>query len=405
MRYFRIFAWLLLAVSGIAFASEHKDSEAINDVVKRTLEAKKSSSKDDFYEILKAKEEARKIAESGRLDWLNGKRTDTVKEALKKEQNRNDFFDEAFTNDVTGEQPVRSKYPENATYVFVSLSMPQDALESLFYEAVSSNEQIVFVTRGWKQREFTKTISRFARLFPTIGGKRKMPAMMTDPTLYRSMEINAVPAFAHKTQGGAWAIVYGNSDIRSAVEYIESGLSLEERLGPVFEIEEPDLLAEIQRAGKNHDWSQQVNEIKKNVFKNQQMVYIPDATENGSYLVDMSIEVKKDIRAENQTYAHRGDVVNPLSYVSVTHKYVFADVTKASHLRILREWKEKYPLMRVMSVDMPSDEEKRKALSEEFGYIGIINKLIVKRFKVKAIPAISWQEGLMMKMTMRIPSE
>ncbi len=98
------------------------------------------------------------------------------------------------------------------TLIFVSLSMPEASLKSLYFEA----EQIgaVLVLRGLKDHSFKQTAEALQSL--GIG-------VQIDPTLFKQYAIESVPTFV-KSDGAEYQSIRGNISLAYALARFKEDL-------------------------------------------------------------------------------------------------------------------------------------------------------------------------------------
>lgn len=377
--------------------------------------------KSDLESILneteKAIEEVRKNEDQETLkSLLHGERkaSDLVKEI---DKNKNSYMRMGNVKKVS-EDVLQVKLPESTeatpnlnkskkldpdAFIFVSLSMPKGTLRSLFEYAVSNkdNMNIKFVTRGWKRKEFQLTISRFASLWPNNKDQSQMPQMITHPKLFESMNIDMVPAIAVKVDSGYWGVIKGVNSVELAKYYIDKGDEFGSVRGPMYPIEEPNLIDEIKKAANDYDWSKGVEKAKNSARLAQPTMDLPRATVDESYLVDLTIRSTKEILHPNgQVVVKAGQLVNPLMDMTMSKSYIFFDASDPKQVLVVQEWIATKGSVQLIASRLPSDPVERMVIKEKLGLpIGMLNKLIARRFKLKAVPSIVEQENLLVRVT------
>ena len=74
------------------------------------------------------------------------------------------------------------------SYIFISLGMPKESLNSLFEEA--KELEVTFVLRGLKDNSFKQTTEYLQSL-----NVEANPSIIIDPNLFKEHDITAVPTF------------------------------------------------------------------------------------------------------------------------------------------------------------------------------------------------------------------
>ena len=82
--------------------------------------------------------------------------------------------------------------------------------------------------------------------------------------------------------------------------------------------------------------------------------------------------------------------------------FIFFDGTSRRQVEQVKKWQRENDYVDLIATDLPENHEDKMALKAELGQpIGFINKLISKRFKLKAVPAIVTQEDLMVRVKIK----
>lgn len=110
-------------------------------------------------------------------------------------------------------EPFVPEYSDQ-TFIFVSLSMPEASLKSLYFEA--EKEGAVLVLRGLKDNSFKKT----AEFIQSLG-----IGVQIDPTLFEKYAIESVPTFVKmNSTEDEQDRISGNISLRYALQRFKEDL-------------------------------------------------------------------------------------------------------------------------------------------------------------------------------------
>jgi conjugal transfer pilus assembly protein TraW len=348
--------------------------------------------------------------------WLAGRPVeladDRVAESATAQQRAwNEVVTEAAElHDAVEAGPPHPAVPDNVLYVFISLSMPEAALRALLLEALQNPAlpPTLFVLRGWQPPELGRLVDRLNRVLPEGDSLGALPNVQINPNLFRDSEIERVPTFVTKQPSGRWGRVTGTTSLADAIEKIGTGQYEGTAFGSTYEIEEPDILALIEQRLASMDWQQQVEQARAGVFRRSTGSALPQAVEDDSYLVDLTVTVNQDLAgAAGEVFAYQGESVNPFDYLTVQTKYVFFDANSPDQRRVARHWMAAHPYTMLISTLPVEAPEARRAMLAEMGQpVHEINAALISRFALRAVPAVAYQEGRMLRVEVRgIPTK
>lgn len=228
--------------------------------------------------------------------------------------------------------------PQNVTYVFVSYSLGDDVLNDILSRN-AGRDDVTLVMRGIPKGvslgDGIKHMQMLASQYDPI------PNIVLDPTLFSQYEVKAVPSvvrvqyapglleklnFESRMQGKEGpahppliAKVDGLHNDQWLNEKIELENCSEEHpcrfgeQGPVYRIDEPDMIEEMKRRVAQIDWEKKKAEAMKRFWTNQTFDELPLAEKSIRRVLDPSIHVVADINDANGNPVRRaGEVVNPL---------------------------------------------------------------------------------------------
>lgn len=397
--------WMGALLIAAVWMSGAAADESVDEILKRSQDVINEAEEIAGAEAAEMKARKPDVIED--RAWMDGRGVDLREDAV----GENDTAQQRAWNAIMQEAqqaredggggPPHPQLPDNALYVYISLSMPETALRELFQEALT-NESLpptIFLLRGWEPPNIGKTISRLNDLLPDRETLEELPNVQINPVLFRDNEIKVTPTFMTKRPSGKWASLEGSTSLADALEKISIGQYADRPFGPTYPIEEPDVLALIQERLSNMDWSKQVEKAKAGIFKPTTGQMLPEAEKDDSYLVDLTVGINQDLRgANNEVFAQAGETVNPFDYMTVQTRYVFFDANSAAQRKVAREWMQAHPYTRLISTLPVEDPEARKAMLSEMGQpVHEVNPALVQRFQLRQVPALAYQEGRMLR--------
>lgn len=309
----------------------------------------------------------------------------------------------ASPNSYMGDSPPHPEVPDDVMYVYISLSMPISSLSALFGQALArpDNRNIVFVLRGWKPPHLQSIVQELNSIFPEAKKSNELPNVQINPNLFRDSQITRVPVFQKKSSQGVWRIVKGATSINDAINRLESNDSLStanEYIGETYTIVEPDIVALMEQRISQHDWSNDVERIKQNLYSKHSGLNLPSAIDDKSYLVNLSIKNVRDLTVDGEIFAPSGMLINPLDHITLSRKYIFFNATLDSHINQAEKWiNENDSVLLITSVPI-KDGNQRALVSKRLGQRFFdLDPLLAKRFDLKEVPSLAYQDGNMLR--------
>ena len=298
--------------------------------------------------------------------------------------------------------PARPPIPEDVLYVYISLAMPEQTVRELFLQALQTDldRTTIFLLRGWEPPGLGNLVARLNTLFPEAEKLGELPNVQINPTLFEQQGITLVPTFSTKDKAGVWGTVVGETSLRDAVRRIEDKRYEGQVIGPTFEIEEPNILALIRKRIAETDWQAQVARVKQDLLtKRRSGQPLPVAREDDTYLVDLTIVNNQPLRGANgEVFAPAGVSVNPFDYLTTRKRYVFFDANDEAQVEQAVRWKEKNDYTTFITTVPVRTVEGRKSTIKRLGQpVYEINEMLIDRFKLRAVPALAYQEGKMLR--------
>jgi hypothetical protein len=396
-------ALLFLALIPAVAIAEDQAMEEILSKSKQIVNEANEIAGDDANEL-----EGIRPTDEIETEWLRGQQLKQLNDGTSdgetaQQRGWNQIMSEVQENTAVVDQgPPRPKVPEDVMYVYISLSMPKETIRSLFLQALGEKElrTIIFILRGWDHPGPNQLVSRLNALFPDAEALRELPNVQINPNLYRQQAVQLVPTFSTKDEKGRWGTVVGSTSITDAVARIEKGLYDGEVIGATFEIEEPDILELIQKRLAKMDWEKEVERVKEDMLTKPTVGQVlPYATQNESYLVDLTIINNSDLRgAKGEVFAQAGTSVNPFDYLTTQKRYIFFDANSNEQVEQALRWKEQNEYTTMITTVPVRTIEGRKAVIQALGQpVHEINSLLIERFRLRAVPSIAYQEEKMLR--------
>ena len=308
----------------------------------------------------------------------------------------------ALAQDLGGPGTPGVKTP--GTLVFISLGMPAATLRGLLAEG-AGREDVAFVLRGWEPPELAGLIARVRALMPSAQ-KGSEPSVLIHPGKFRSDGVRHVPVFLDAGQAGGVRRIDGEISLAGAEALFAAEAPLPDGpVGPLYEIEEPDIL-EIARARiQAEDWQGRLDEARERARRGGMGVELPTASEDRVYWVRTETRVNRDISLpDGRVVAAAGALVNPLEHMRLRHRYVFFDPENPRQLEVVRSWQREHDNLRLIASRIDPLGEEIEALAAELGQpVFPSNALLLERFGVRETPALAEQDGTRIKVTIKRP--
>lgn len=173
-----------------------------------------------------------------------------------------------------------------------------------------------------------------------------------------------------------------------------------ESIGPMYRIEEPDMLEAIQsklqameKSGALHKKMDEGKERALHTAENPKPVAGLDAARvNRTYYFDPSVQMDRDVKDhKGQVVVAAGTRVNPFSYASLNSWLIFFDATVPKQVEMAHRLGEKYGwnVKPILVNGAPLDltrKWKRRVFFDQGGYL-------VGKFGITSVPALVTQEG------------
>ena len=310
-----------------------------------------------------------------------------------------------------------------STLVFASLSMPESDIKELYRSLAGTNDTAI-VIRGLPKG--TTNLNEAIRKVQKIAIDMKLkdaPSVVMNPVWFEQYHVNVVPTIVRLESVTAIQSVDPNTlkpaeppKLKARVEGIISTLWLNDRIregasgdlgrhGPVYEIEETDIVEEMQRRAARIDWDAKKRNAYARVWKNLPFEELPKATQDKKRLIDPTIILKQDIKAtDGSVIAVRGTRVNPLDSRPFTRLMVFFNGDDQQEIDFvkshLKQWQQRLgkKSSQTYLILTRLDSEKgwkayEKITKEMDAKIFLLQNDVKTAFQLEASPCIAYQQG------------
>lgn len=174
------------------------------------------------------------------------------------------------------------------------------------------------------------------------------------------------------------------------------------RQGKTEQIKERDILKvmrekleEKQRNGEIDAMNQKFKRQALATAKRPKPVAgLVDATEDRTFLVDMSKTFEEDVRTpEGKLIARAGRTVNPLEYQDIARHLVFIDGDDTYQVEWALDYAKQHPTKIILTKGEPFKLSKENKVRFYFDQ----DSSLINRFQISALPAAVFQDGLSMR--------
>jgi conjugal transfer pilus assembly protein TraW len=304
-----------------------------------------------------------------------------------------------------GEVAATTESAQPRTFlVFVSRSLGDVQLRELFALG-SGRSDLRILFRGVDEGE--SLIAFVASLRPLLEGLDPPPNVLLDPTPFRTHDILAVPSLvALGPDGSEQARVAGLASTRWLEQAIADGQrgDLGTR-GPVADIREPDLLAELQRRLAALDLPGMKARALARSFEQLRFATLPVATEDRTRWVDPTLTAAADIRFPDGTLlVAAGESVNPLAQVPFTQRLVIFDAADRRQVTFARARAAEPSVLATVFLVTSLRRERgwqglEQLMSQLERRVYLLTPELRQRFALERVPAVVDAEGLRFRVT------
>jgi conjugal transfer pilus assembly protein TraW len=336
-----------------------------------------------------------------RPDWLNGQseRLDVKHQAQQvldaSQASQAEALSTRSTTMASNLPRTRSNKP--LTLLFVSFSLGDSALKSIFEEA-AGRDDVLLVFRGPKPSQ--KLPALMADLKRLLKGIEPLPNIVIDPTRFQRWSVTSVPDIVVEQDGKTHLHVRGVSSLSWLDEQIKAGKQGDlGTMGDVGEITEIDLLEEIKRRMAAIDWKQKQQQAIARFWVQQKFEELPVTQEDRDRTVDLTITAPRDLTAPNgQLIIRAGQTVNPLDKMPFGLCLMVFDATVPAQVELIRHQSCQDKQARVMylatSLPRQSGWDSLQRLETALqAPVYLLTPDVRRRFQLQNVPAIVEQSG------------
>jgi conjugal transfer pilus assembly protein TraW len=352
-----------------------------------------SAGEDDFFikEIMK---EQQPNMNRQLPDWLKTKPAtlSPVFEQLLKEGNNGPHVN---ANDADMEKSLSSEKPIQGRWIFVSMSMPAQELKAAAEEASATKSSLVF--RGVEKGGDTGTITR--RLYATVKNIKPIPGAVIDPLLFTRFDVQAVPTMIETNADGETRTARGLPGFAWMSKQDAGDLG---QRGPVFDIDEPDMIEEMQRRMSEFDWEKEKKHALDNFWAQQKdSINLPVAEKNRERRIDTSIVSTQDIfHPDGRLIIKKGQTINPQALMPMRHAYILFDATNKKQVELAKKIgdemlvKQKPVVYLFSKMNTENGWDHYNQTTELMNApIYKLNKTIIERFQIQSLPSVVEGQG------------
>lgn len=230
----------------------------------------------------------------------------------------------------SGAPLARRDFDAYDVQVLISASMPAASLRALFAQAADYGPQKVrFVLRGFRPKKLGQTIAYFRQYFPDPA--QDFVIIEVDPPMFRALGVQSVPAFFVKDERGQWWETRGDMSLSAARDHVRRP-GAELVAGPLYPIDEPDLIDLLAAEARQFDWAAYQAQIEQAIESGMidSGVRLPLAARDAQRYHTPAVPLLQDMVAEDEQGRHvvlarEGQTINPLQYQTMGKTIVVLD--------------------------------------------------------------------------------
>ena len=270
------------------------------------------------------------------------------------------------------------------TFVFVSRSMPEDVLLTLFRQGLGQHKTF-FVLRGWGEGDVNQAFNWVETVYEKLGD---VPNIIVYPQLFDFYKIRRVPAVAHQDRDKNWYLIQGALSIDATIEEIRRR-NFKHPLSRQWPVVEPDQAAVERNKVSKTDWKkwdQQNRKALAQTFLGTLQLPYSSVTETTSYTPYKILDYDVKDRF-GKTIFPKGTKLNPLDAdPSGKRTFLFVDGTDPWQVRFTLNLVKRLPDTTVFYTRLGN-------LSESGVEIYPLNEAFRKSFGLQTVPSVYIQSG------------
>jgi conjugal transfer pilus assembly protein TraW len=336
-----------------------------------------------------------------RPDWLDGQseQLDVKRQAQQVLDASQAIQTEALSTRSTtvASNLPRTRSNKPLTLLFVSFSLGDSALKSI-YEEAAGRDDVLLVFRGPKPSQ--KLPALMADLKRLLKGIEPLPNIVIDPTRFQRWSVASVPEIVVEQDGKTFLHVRGVSSLSWLDEQLKAGKQGDlGTMGDVAEIAEIDLLEEVKRRMAAIDWKQKQQLAIARFWEQQKFENLPTAQADRVRSVDLTITAPRDLTSPNgQLIIRAGQTVNPLDKMPFGLCLKVFDATVPAQVELIQHQSCQDKQARVMylatSLPRQSGWDSLQRLETALqAPVYLLTQDVRSRFQLQQVPAIVEQSG------------
>ena len=290
------------------------------------------------------------------------------------------------------------------TVVFISLSMPQSTLATLFAQG-SGRKDVAFVLRGWQAPDFSQMIGAVMKQMPK---GRPQASVLVYPQAFEEYGIDQVPVTIHQSKKThKWYKLTGEIALDGAIAELERGHG-GRVVGNTYPIAEPDILEVIHTRMAATDWTKQMADARQHAAERPfSGVEMPRAARTESHTFDPSVVMARDIvnPANGQLLARAGQRVNPLELQSFPYVVLAFDPYDNRQLQWAADMVKAHPTAIVFVTRNAVHADGQPTWNVIHTRTYPLDERSAERFDIHSVPTMVQQQGKAMLVQTFAPSD
>ena len=294
--------------------------------------------------------------------------------------------------------------------LYASTSLGEAGLLDILEEAAGRDDVLVVfrgMRPGQKVHDFIREVHALARRFD----EGKQPHIVIDPNRFRSAGVTVAPTLTLE-EGSRLSdrLRLGNGRVLAKVRGVIGTAWLQSRMdkqkndgaktldlgthGPTREIAEVDLIEEMQRRVAQIDWVAKKREALARFWDHTTFHELPEATEDRSRQIDLTVTAPRDVTAPDGTVIVRaGQSVNPLEQLPFTQRLVIFDATRPAQVELAKRQGREAGQRRVTYISTRLDRaagwEGLEKIETDLGApVYLLTPDLRDRFRLEHVPAV-----------------
>ena len=335
-------------------------------------------------------------------DWLKMKPDNQSKTYKQAKELINKIKKPAFAQQQLDKKIQKSI--QDKVVIFVSFSMGIPALEALLLDnAGKDNIHIVVrgIRKGTNMKDYIKEMLAITKAI------KEPPNYEINPPLFTKHKITKVPTMVYQPDSAQPVKVSGITNVDWFIDQARDSREQPDtydtsevvdlgEYGPVYDIQEPDLIKVMQQKIAKIDWEEKKKKALKRFWKKKTLLELPQAREDRQFSVDLTVVVRRDIRDnKGNVIARRGQRFNPLEMMPITSTIIIfngnhqkeIDIAKFEGQKIHMLNKNVIYIMTGFNSSKGFDEYQK--IEDEIGYpVYLLNRQLASRLQVRHTPSI-----------------